>query len=41
MLNTILSFSILCKAELALDKLRIFIEGSPIDILLSKLYLKL
>jgi hypothetical protein len=40
-LDTILSFSILYKAELALDKLRIFIEGSPIVVLLSKLYLKL
>jgi hypothetical protein len=40
-LNTILSFSILYKAELALHKLRIFIEGSLIVILLIKLRLKL
>jgi hypothetical protein len=40
-LDTILSFGILYKAELALDKLRIFTEGSPVVVLSSKLYLKL
>jgi hypothetical protein len=40
-LNTILGFSILYKAELALHKLRIFIEGSLVVILLIKLCFKL
>ena len=40
-LDPILGFSILYKAELALHKLRIFIEGSLVVVLSIKLYLKL
>ena len=40
-LDPILSFSILYKAELALHKLRIFTKGSLVVVLSIKLYLKL
>jgi hypothetical protein len=40
-LDTILSFNIGYEAELALDYLRILVEGSLIVILLIKLYYKL
>ena len=40
-LDPILGFSILYKAELALHKLRIFTEGSLVVVLLIKLHLKL
>ena len=40
-LDPILGFSILYKAELALHKLRIFTKGSLVVVLSIKLYLKL